>query len=63
MLKKNHIRSRYNAYSNEKRYMIKDLKVATLNVRDITHKVGKPNWELKNRKTDTAIISERKEEE
>lgn len=43
--------------------MIKDLKVATLNVRDITHKVGKPNWELKNRKTDTAIISERKEEE
>jgi hypothetical protein len=34
--------------------------VATWNVRCTTHKVGEINWEIKNRKTDTAIISETK---
>jgi exonuclease III len=39
---------------------MEDLKVATWNVGDITHKLDEPNRELKNRKIDIAVISETK---
>jgi hypothetical protein len=42
--------SKDNDHSNEIRYMIKDLTVATWNVRGITHKVDKLGKELKSKK-------------
>jgi hypothetical protein len=38
--------------------MTKDLKVATWNVRGITHKLDELNRELRNRKIDIAVISD-----